>query len=440
MSTFDRNPEVQEIVRHAEMKKQQLKEEYAETKKKQLKKVLKDLDKQTRAALDPVVQKQVAAKLQKDWEKQNGSSPWPASVTPKINPGHAREKDRGHPVDHPQNGHCKGVLAFDLDSDSAFWISHTTPRVLTVDEPEKQFFYPDFAWKYAQTFICISLQDIKTASKIAKILNLQHEPQVYGCHLPQGSVPQQIPDLATIRKKYKIKKVDVWKFQRKNPFWLWNLAQGVSPAHYRADDALSWWPADATFRSKGGKVFRLIAKSGAWYGNFWIDLVGPHLGVDLRVESWRRLTKSAGLPVDDINRDHVIGDKGDFGDHDREDLKHHHHEFGDADTTNIVDEVVNVDIGHLTDNAGTPLGVEAAWHYTHDHAKWAISVDEAARGSETLDDREGLRRDWVCVADINRMASQERRGGGAICFHEKELWEGLDLIQRVTGTGKLGAI
>lgn len=32
---------------------------------------------------------------------------------------------------------------------------------------------------------------------------------------------------------------------------------------------------------------------------------------------------------------------------------------------------------------------------------------------------------WVCVADINRMVSQEKRGGGSLCFQDAKLWQAL---------------
>jgi deoxyribonuclease-2 len=416
MSPFNRDPRVKEA-----------KEQFG------------DNDQQLKKALVPIV-KDIQETLIAEWKQHK--SDWPPNVQPKINRGDLGKKhadDRGQPSDHAQNGHCKGVLAFDLDSDTAFWLSHSTPRIPPLYEPaDQRFFYPSYAYQYAQTFICITLRDVKTACQIAKYLALQHEPQVFGCHLPQ-----RLPDGEAIKKKWKIKRADEWKFQRKNEFWLWKLAQGSIPPSYHDNDAFSWWPSDAVFRSKQGKAFRMIAKSGAWYGNFWIDLVGPHLGVDLRVESWRRLTATAGLPVDDVDLDGVAGvkldkkkkvvatDEGDFGSGDWTDVKGHHHEARDADALHVVDEVVTIDLESLTDSTGQPLGKGRAWHYTKDHAKWAISVDEPARGSDTLDDRAGRQDDWICVADINRMASQERRGGGAICFHEPDLWHGLDAIERI---------
>ena len=46
--------------------------------------------------------------------------------------------------------------------------------------------------------------------------------------------------------------------------------------------------------------------------------------------------------------------------------------------------------------------------------KWAVS----------------LKSDWVCVADINRMISQEKRGGGTIAFRDQTLWRDLSKIDR----------
>jgi deoxyribonuclease II len=55
------------------------------------------------------------------------------------------------------------------------------------------------------------------------------------------------------------------------------------------------------------------------------------------------------------------------------------------------------------------MGAHWAWPETHDHAKWGIT----------------LKTDWVCVGDINRMISQRQRGGGAIAFQNRILWQAL---------------
>src|SRR5260370_30059536 len=59
-----------------------------------------------------------------------------------------------------------------------------------------------------------------------------------------------------------------------------------------------------------------------------------------------------------------------------------------------------------------PLGAHWVWPETHDHAKWGITTDS----------------DWICVGDINRMISQEKRGGGTIAFQNQTLWQALSRI------------
>ena len=51
-----------------------------------------------------------------------------------------------------------------------------------------------------------------------------------------------------------------------------------------------------------------------------------------------------------------------------------------------------------------------SFSYKDDHSKWAIS--EAADGPNL-----------VCIGDINRMKSQESRGGGATCISNAVVWQ-----------------
>lgn len=130
-------------------------------------------------------------------------------------------------------------------------------------------------------------------------------------------------------------------------------------------------PGDADVidcKSRGGLAFKVIAKNRKWNKDFWNDLVGPTLGADMRDETWIRGKIPPILDSDGI-----------------------HKTF----------DVSFVDL--------RPLGVPWAWPETHDHAKWGITTDS----------------DWVCVGDINRMISQEKRGGGTIAFQEPTLWAAL---------------
>lgn len=131
-------------------------------------------------------------------------------------------------------------------------------------------------------------------------------------------------------------------------------------------------PADIPFASKGGQPFRLLAKSREWGKDFWIDWVGPSLKADFQIETWRR----GKIPGTE-----------------------------DSDNKDWVADVDGIDL--------TSAGAPVEWHYTKDHAKWGVSVEN----------------DWVCVADINRQTSQEKRGGGSICMQHKELWAAMKAIE-----------
>jgi deoxyribonuclease-2 len=74
-----------------------------------------------------------------------------------------------------------------------------------------------------------------------------------------------------------------------------------------------------------------------------------------------------------------------------------------------------------------PLGAPWAWPETHDHAKWGITKTD----------------NWVCVGDINRMISQEKRGGGAIALQDRVLWTALsktDLLVAPPGHSRMEAL
>ena len=133
-------------------------------------------------------------------------------------------------------------------------------------------------------------------------------------------------------------------------------------------------PSTVSFKSTQGKEFKLIAKSKVWHKDFWIDLISPILGVDMDVESWRR------GPVTPSK---------------------------DQSSPKEVEDVMEIDLDtiHLKDYQ---------WKYTQDHSKWGVTAREDADKGK-----------WVCIADINRMISQEKRGGGGICFLEPTLWKQL---------------
>jgi deoxyribonuclease-2 len=127
-------------------------------------------------------------------------------------------------------------------------------------------------------------------------------------------------------------------------------------------------------RTVGGQAFKVIAKNREWGRDFWNDLVGPTLGDDMDVETWIRGPIAPILDSDGVHKTF--------------DIKY-------------------IDL--------QPLGGKWAWPEAKDHAKWGITKNVP----------------WVCVGDINRMISQEKRGGGTIAFQDRGLWQALQKTDRL---------
>jgi len=116
--------------------------------------------------------------------------------------------------------------------------------------------------------------------------------------------------------------------------------------------------------TKGGARFTGFSKNAPWDKDLDTDLIAPTLKVGMYWETWMRpLFPSAcppQVPYPSIN-------------------------------------VLNIAAGGLT------------WKETNDHSKWGISMDPA--------------KPWVCIGTINRMESQRKRGGGAICMSNSVVYK-----------------
>ncbi len=242
-------------------------------------------------------------------------------------------------------GHTKGVIAFDTATKTAVWVLHSWPKY--VQPGEKALPTP----KYGQTYLCVSI-DLDTANAIAAVMIDHQEPQVFGSRLPDSLGANDA---------------------------LRRLTQKINP-NVAGDSHVM------DFKSRGGKDFKLIAKNRKWGGDFWNQLVGPALGVNIDVETWIR----GAIPS---NQDSSA-----------------------AGARNVAGKLKTFDVKMID---LTPLGAPWRWPETKDHAKWGIGVD----------------KDWVCVGDINRMISQEKRGGGAIAFQEQALWAALSKTDSLKPAG-----
>lgn len=72
-------------------------------------------------------------------------------------------------------GHTKGVLAFDLTSNSAFWLIQSTPKF----PPKGSYSFPTTGMPNAQTLLCITLENADVAQSIAKQMFVAQQPNVY---------------------------------------------------------------------------------------------------------------------------------------------------------------------------------------------------------------------------------------------------------------------
>ncbi len=147
-------------------------------------------------------------------------------------------------------GHTKGVVAFDLKSDTGFWLIQSTPLF----PPAEGFSFLETGMKMAQTFLCITLHSAHTAMRIAHSMYVAQQPSVYYA----SKIPKDLP------------KVDYRALLMQNEI-----------DHGRTKVAI-----DFPFFSRGMEHFRLMAKNKYWGHDLYNDWVGPRLHQDLKVETW----------------------------------------------------------------------------------------------------------------------------------------------------------
>ncbi|XP_051576233.1 deoxyribonuclease-2-alpha-like [Myxocyprinus asiaticus] len=124
--------------------------------------------------------------------------------------------------------------------------------------------------------------------------------------------------------------------------------------------------------SLAGTEFISFAKGAAFANDLYHSWVAPTLKSDLLVQFWHR---STGILPSDCSPNW---------------------------------EVLNIDL--------ISPGQRITFKTTHDHSKWAISAGDSRKGSRTSGG-------WVCVGDINRDETEEKRGGGTVCHQDAVVWK-----------------
>lgn len=204
---------------------------------------------------------------QLDWKKHNKNRGWffyndenPSSPKNFKNPNtNLQFKPNGLAG---SRGHTKGVLSFDLSSDSGFWIIHSTPKF----SPPVEHSFPKTGIKMAQTFLCISLKNAVTAMKIAQQMYMAQQPNVYAA----SKIPIKLEKLLNDDRILLMKN---------------QIASGRKP-----------FVSKLPFLSKNNQRFLAIAKNKHWGLDFYNDLVGPALHENLEVETWEH--GKTPLPAD----------------------------------------------------------------------------------------------------------------------------------------------
>jgi len=126
-------------------------------------------------------------------------------------------------------------------------------------------------------------------------------------------------------------------------------------------------------KSLKGKIFASFSRNArSTKKDLYVEMIAPEIESDLLVESWRR---GAGTPLpSNCSRKYKVN---------------------------------NVESVELSFEGGS-IARTKPWSFLEDHSKWAVSTDE--------------RKHVSCIGDINRMASQYKRGGGSLCAFDQEIW------------------
>jgi deoxyribonuclease-2 len=120
------------------------------------------------------------------------------------------------------------------------------------------------------------------------------------------------------------------------------------------------------FQTLGGMDLFVFSKSRRWNQDLFEDLIAPYFNYDYLVASWQNGASSNVMPS-----------------------------FCKPNHTHQIENVKRV-----------CMSSKICWMHTRDHSKWAISNQNFI----------------VCIGDINRQYSQEKRGGGTLCMRSKVLW------------------
>lgn len=163
--------------------------------------------------------------------------------------------------------------------------------------------------------------------------------------------------------------------------WVYDSSPGTSEIQKDMPDFTTWVggshttsdePLTIQIKSVAGHTYTVFEKSKTWGKDIWDDLVAPYYKSAMNVETWR---SGSGGRIGSICQD------------------------SNKDSNSDTDDPPKTDKYDIMEVAEVAMPDGITWTGTHDHSKWSSGIDE----------------DFFCIGDLNRMCSQESRGGGALC-------------------------
>jgi len=162
-------------------------------------------------------------------------------------------------------------------------------------------------------------------------------------------------------------------YDKKTPFAIPTTAANITKLINREFVTLT--PATSIIKllSKGGVTFTAFAKNEKWDQDLYSALVQPKFSRNMKFETWMNGANTNEMPT--------------------------------FCKPTFVFNSINVREVALAD--------DVIFSETKDHSKWGISE------TQTTSTTSGS---LVCIGDINRQYSQSNRGGGTVCFNNKNLY------------------
>ena len=283
----------------------------------------------------------------------------------------------GPPAPHDDKGaHAKGVLA--TDGQVGFWLVHSSPKLPDVRQGQYSF---SGSIVNGQTYLCLSLSAAGVEQAAAQ-MTAAHAI-VYGAQAPAALAPK-LPHLAALARGTRgaVNSSHVTISTRgvggnptlsttsfvKSPLFLENIYEVNTTA---CDRLVSL-----------GCVFTVMAL--CCQAEVMPTLASLH-GVEAMIwETWRR---NPSILDSFCPPEHAMPSLN----------------------------AINIGFPCRHNASGAGPGAHCSYHYTVDHAKWGISTP-AQQPAAPLRRAGSGDPQIVCVGGINRMSSQQKRGGGTVCF------------------------